>query len=124
MPSGLTAVHVTDATQIASAAFYYTTNYGSTCHAPKLTTLTLRRMGLGDEHVTLLAALQRLTYLDIRDNRAVWFFGLPHGRSKTFTVGLRAAYSGSFVLPATVCQDMYHPSVTASTADGVAKVSR
>ena len=60
--------------------------------------------------------------MDIRDTRADWFFGLPEGRSKTFTVSLRAAYCGNFVMPATVCQDMYQPAISASTADGVAAV--
>ena len=62
-------------------------------------------------------------HLDIRDTRADWFFGLPAGRSKTFSIGLRAAYEGSFVMPATVCQAMYEPAITASTPDGVAVVN-
>ena len=61
-------------------------------------------------------------HLDIRDNGARWFFGLPAGRFKTFTIGLRAAYSGTYVLPSTVCTDMYHPAVSAATADGKATV--
>ncbi|MBQ9411353.1 MAG: alpha-2-macroglobulin [Bacteroidales bacterium] len=61
-------------------------------------------------------------HLDIRDTRADWFFGLPAGRFKTFTIGLRAAYAGSYVMPATVCQAMYEPAVNASTADGTAVV--
>ena len=62
-------------------------------------------------------------HLDIRDTRADWFFGLPAGRFKTFSIGLRAAYEGSFVMPATVCQAMYEPAITASTPDGVAVVN-
>ena len=62
-------------------------------------------------------------HLDIRDTRADWFFSLPAGRSKTFSIGLRAAYEGSFVMPATVCQAMYEPAITASTPDGVAVVN-
>ena len=61
-------------------------------------------------------------HLDIRDTRADWFFALPAGRYKTFTLGLRAAYVGSFVLPAVTCQDMYMPGVSAATVDGVAVV--
>ena len=61
-------------------------------------------------------------HLDIRDARADWFFGLPEGRSKTFTLNLRAAYCGSFVMPSTVCQAMYEPAVNAFTADGTAEV--
>lgn len=62
-------------------------------------------------------------HLDIRDTRADWFFGLPAGRYKTFSIGLRAAYEGSYVLPATVCADMYQPAVNACTADGTAVVT-
>ena len=61
-------------------------------------------------------------HLDIRDTRADWFFGLPAGRFKTFSIGLRAAYEGSYVMPATVCQAMYEPAISASTPDGVAVV--
>ncbi len=62
-------------------------------------------------------------HLDIRDTRADWFFGLPAGRTKSFSIGLRAAYEGSFVMPATVCLAMYEPAITASTPDGVAVVN-
>jgi len=61
---------------------------------------------------------------DIRDDRVNWFFGLPAGKSKTFTVQLRAAYEGSFALPAIVCEAMYQPSINASTASGTAVVNR
>lgn len=63
-------------------------------------------------------------HLDIRDVRADWFFGLPAGRYKTFSIGLRAAYEGSYILPATVCADMYQPAVNACTADGTAVVTQ
>ena len=46
-------------------------------------------------------------YKDIRDDRVNWFFALPAGRSKTFKVNLRAAYEGSYVRPAVVCNAMY-----------------
>ena len=62
-------------------------------------------------------------YKDIRDDRVNWFFALPAGRSKTFSVQLRAAYEGSYVLPATVCEAMYDPSVNAATASGRAVVN-
>jgi hypothetical protein len=61
---------------------------------------------------------------DIRDDRVNWFFGLPAGKVKTFTVQLRAAYEGSFALPAIVCEAMYQPSINASTASGKAVVTR
>ena len=61
-------------------------------------------------------------HLDIRDSRASWFFGLPAGRFKTFSIGLRAAYEGKYVMPAAVCEAMYQPAINASTPDGVAVV--
>ena len=61
---------------------------------------------------------------DIRDLRVDWFFGLPAGRFKTFTVQLRAAYEGTYVLPATVASAMYKPAVNGCTASGTAVVVR
>ena len=61
---------------------------------------------------------------DIRDLRVDWFFGLPAGRYKTFTVQLRAAYEGTYVLPAAVASAMYKPAVNGCTASGVARVNR
>lgn len=59
---------------------------------------------------------------DIRDNAVRWYFALPAGRFKTFSVQLRAAYEGRFVLPATTVEAMYEPAVQAATAAGVAVV--
>ena len=70
------------------------------------------------------AAQDGWDHKDIRDLRVDWFFTLPSGRSKSFTVQLRAAYEGSFALPATVCSAMYEPSITAGTASGTAVVTR
>ena len=61
---------------------------------------------------------------DIRDLRVDWFFGLPAGRYKTFTVQLRAAYEGTYVLPACVASAMYQPAVNGCTASGSAVVTR
>ena len=47
---------------------------------------------------------------------------LPAGRFKTFSVQLRAAYEGRFVLPATTVEAMYEPAVQAATAAGTASV--
>ena len=63
-------------------------------------------------------------HLDIRDDRANWFFALPAGRYKTFTLQLRAAYEGSYFLPSVVCDAMYEPAVNAATASGQTKVVR
>ena len=61
---------------------------------------------------------------DIRDTEVYWYFALPGSRYKTFTVDLRAAYEGRYVLPATVCQALYEPAITASTASGISVVTR
>ena len=63
-------------------------------------------------------------YQDIRDDRCDWFFDLPHGTAKTFQIRLRAAYEGSYVLPAVTCEAMYDPHVAANTASGKAEVVR
>jgi hypothetical protein len=61
---------------------------------------------------------------DIRDDRVNWFFALPAGKAKTFTVQLRAAYEGTYTLPAIVCEAMYQRGINASTASGSAVVNR
>ena len=61
---------------------------------------------------------------DIRDLRVDWFFSLPAGRYKTFTVQLRAAYEGTYVLPAAVAEAMYDSNVNGCTASGTAVVVR
>lgn len=63
-------------------------------------------------------------YSDIRDDRCNWFFDLPHGATKTFTLRLRAAYEGEYILPAVTCTAMYNPQVAANTASGTASVTR
>ena len=63
-------------------------------------------------------------YRDIRDDRCNWFFDLPHGKSRSFTLKLRAAYEGVYTLPAVICSAMYDPHVAANTASGSATVTR
>ena len=63
-------------------------------------------------------------YRDIRDDRCNWFFDLPHGSSRTFTMKLRAAYEGTYTLPSITCSAMYDPHVAANTASGTASVTR
>ncbi len=62
-------------------------------------------------------------YKDIRDDRVNWFFALPAGRHKTFTVQLRAAYEGRYMLPSVVAEAMYEPAIQAATASGTAVVT-
>lgn len=57
----------------------------------------------------------QVTHKDIRDDRICWYFSLRQGKAKSFTVRLRAAYTGVFVLPPTVCEDMYNISCKANT---------
>lgn len=57
------------------------------------------------------------SYTDIRDDRISWYFSLDSGKSKRFTVKLRAAYAGTYILPATVCEDMYNAACRAMTAN-------
>ena len=63
-------------------------------------------------------------HLDIRDDRVNWFFDLPKGTKKTFTVKLRAAFEGSYILPSTTCEGMYDPAVAANTASAQTAVVR
>lgn len=63
-------------------------------------------------------------YNDVRDDRSLWFFDLGAGVSRTFTLRLRAAYEGVFVLPAVKCEAMYDSSVSANTVSGKAAVTR
>ena len=57
------------------------------------------------------------SYTDIRDERIGWYFSIDAGKSKRFTVKLRAAYAGRFILPPTVCEDMYSAVCRAMTAN-------
>ena len=63
-------------------------------------------------------------YRDIRDDCCDWFFDLPHGAAKTFTLRLRAAYEGSYTLPAITCTAMYNPQVAANTESATTSVTR
>ena len=62
------------------------------------------------------------TYRDIRDDRVIWYFDLPRGRSKTFRVKMHAAYEGEFTLPSVKCEALYDAKISANSASGVAKV--
>jgi uncharacterized protein YfaS (alpha-2-macroglobulin family) len=46
-------------------------------------------------------------YLDIRDDKALYFFNLDQNKSKTFTLQCIASYSGNFYLPVIQCETMY-----------------
>ena len=77
-----------------------------------------------NERMTGGAAEDAYDFKDIRDDRVNWFFALPAGRSKTFTVQLRAAYEGRYMLPSAVAEAMYEPAVQAASASGLAVVTQ
>ena len=77
-----------------------------------------------NERLTGGAGEDGYDHKDIRDDRVNWFFALPAGRSKTFTVQLRAAYEGRYMLPSAVAEAMYEPAVQAASASGIAAVTR
>lgn len=52
-------------------------------------------------------AENKADYIDIRDDRTQFYFGLSRGESKTFTVLLNASYLGSYYLPGIQCEAMY-----------------
>lgn len=62
--------------------------------------------------------------MDIRDNGIIWYFDLEKGKSKTFKVKMRAAYTGQFSLPSVTCEMMYNNLVFARTASGKAEVTK
>ena len=61
---------------------------------------------------------QDYDYMDVRDDRVIYYFDLAKGTGKTFTVRLRAAYKGEFAMPAISCEAMYSPETNARTASG------
>ena len=71
-----------------------------------------------------VAAADAYDYLDIRDDRAIWYFSLDRGTSKTFVLRMRAAYRGEFTLPSISCEAMYKPALRARTASGTATVTQ
>ena len=63
-------------------------------------------------------------YRDIRDNAANHYFAISQGETKRFEVKLRAAVEGNYLLPPTVCEDMYDAECCARTASGRVAVTR
>lgn len=46
-------------------------------------------------------------YIDIRDDRTNFYFGLKSGETKTFRILLNASYLGTYYLPGLQCEAMY-----------------
>ncbi len=54
-------------------------------------------------------------YIDIRDDRTNFYFGLKANESKTFRVLLNASYLGTYYLPGLQCEAMYDNTFLART---------
>ncbi|RZJ63238.1 MAG: hypothetical protein EOO50_17315, partial [Flavobacterium sp.] len=54
-------------------------------------------------------------YIDIRDDRTNFYFGMKSGETKTFRVLLNASYLGTYYLPGLQCEAMYDHSFLAHT---------
>ncbi len=63
-------------------------------------------------------------YTDIWDTHISWYFAIGQGKSKQFIVRLCAMYAGQFILPPTLCEDMYNPVCRANTPNGRTAVTR
>ena len=59
--------------------------------------------------------------MDIRDDRVCWYFGIGGAEKKSFRIKLRAAYEGTFILPAAIVEDMYRTDCRACTASSMVK---
>jgi uncharacterized protein YfaS (alpha-2-macroglobulin family) len=54
-------------------------------------------------------------YIDIRDDRTNFYFGLKAGEVKTFRILLNASYLGTYYLPGLQCEAMYDNTFLART---------
>ncbi|WP_432222864.1 alpha-2-macroglobulin family protein [Flavobacterium sp. TMP13] len=54
-------------------------------------------------------------YIDIRDDRTNFYFGLKAGEAKTFTILLNASYLGNYYMPGLQCEAMYDHTFLART---------
>ena len=50
-------------------------------------------------------------HLDLRDDRAYFYFDLMPGDKKTFTLKANATYEGNYMIPAVRCEDMYNNEI-------------
>jgi len=62
------------------------------------------------------------TYMDIRDDKVIYYFDLGKGTKKQFRLRFNAAYCGEFVVPSVRCEAMYDPAVFARTASATTAV--
>ena len=50
-------------------------------------------------------------HIDLRDDRAYFYFDLGSGEKKTFTLKVNATYEGNYMVPAVRCEDMYNNEI-------------
>ncbi|WP_445720000.1 alpha-2-macroglobulin family protein [Flavobacterium sp.] len=60
-------------------------------------------------------AENKADYIDIRDDRTQFYFGIRAGETKTFTMLLNATYLGKYYLPGIQCEAMYDNNYLART---------
>ncbi|PKP52637.1 MAG: hypothetical protein CVT92_07850 [Bacteroidetes bacterium HGW-Bacteroidetes-1] len=63
-------------------------------------------------------------YMDVRDDRIVYFFDLMPGSSRTFKTKLIATYEGKFLFPNQRCEAMYDPDKGAAIAGRWIEITR
>lgn len=62
-------------------------------------------------------------YVDLRDDRVIFFLDLPESEVQTVYVLLRAVTAGNFQLPPVLAEAMYDPQIAASTELGTMSVA-
>ncbi|MFI0427447.1 MAG: hypothetical protein ACH34V_10875, partial [Flavobacterium sp.] len=60
-------------------------------------------------------AENKADYIDIRDDRTQFYFGIRAGETKTFTLLLNATYLGKYYFPGVQCEAMYDNNYLART---------
>lgn len=62
-----------------------------------------------------LNGMSSVNYTDVRDNRISWYFEFNSSYENRYAVKLRAAYEGCYLIPPTICEDMYDTTYRATT---------
>lgn len=65
-----------------------------------------------------------LNNIDIRDDRVSWYYRHLRVETKTFRIRLRAAYTGEYIHPGAIVEDMYNAECKASAGSGKVIVSK
>ncbi|MBS4058486.1 MAG: hypothetical protein KGZ82_14295 [Bacteroidales bacterium] len=69
-----------------------------------------------------VATEKQWDYQDVRDDRAITYFGLPAGSSRKFVTEAIASYQGFYQFPAAVCTDMYDHAILATSGETTVSV--